>query len=165
MTTSGAPAFGLTQTQSMPGGGGIVPLVSIAISKPRACNAAISGGSSCNSGSPPVQTTKRGRRSFRPQRRDPVGERVGIAVAAALGAVHADKIGVAECADRVGPVLLAPGPQIAAGKPAEHRRPPGQRPLALQRVEDFLDGVGHAPPTKTSHPRRRKSQAGQAPQP
>ena len=35
----------------------MVPLVSTAIQKPRACKAAINGASSCNGGSPPVQTT------------------------------------------------------------------------------------------------------------
>ena len=43
----------------MPGGGCKVPLVSIAMRKPFACSAAISGLSSCSKGSPPVQTTKR----------------------------------------------------------------------------------------------------------
>src|SRR5580704_8630761 len=57
--TSGAPAFGLTQSQSRPGGGARVPLVSTAISKPRAWTAPISAASSCNKGSPPVSTTNR----------------------------------------------------------------------------------------------------------
>ena len=43
-TTSGAPALGLTQSQSMPGGGGTVPLVSTATSNPSACSASSSGG-------------------------------------------------------------------------------------------------------------------------
>ncbi len=51
------PIFGLTQIQSTPAGTGRVPLVSIAISKPAACIASISGASSCSSGSPPVNTT------------------------------------------------------------------------------------------------------------
>src|SRR5208337_4499980 len=57
--TSGAPALGLTQIQSRPGGGASVPLVSTAASKPRAWTAPISAASSCNKGSPPVKTTNR----------------------------------------------------------------------------------------------------------
>ena len=38
-----APALGLTQIQSRPAGAAIVPLVSTAISKPRACSASMSG--------------------------------------------------------------------------------------------------------------------------
>src|SRR5471030_1173729 len=56
-TTSLEPIFGLTQIQSTPAGTGKVPLVSMAISKPTACIAAISSRSSCSSGSPPVKTT------------------------------------------------------------------------------------------------------------
>src|SRR5580704_4105739 len=56
---SGAPAFGLTQSQSRPGGGARVPLVSTAISKPLAWTAQISAASSCNKGSPPVNTINR----------------------------------------------------------------------------------------------------------
>ena len=40
---SSAPALGLTQIQSRPAGAAIVPLVSTAISKPRACKRAIEG--------------------------------------------------------------------------------------------------------------------------
>ena len=39
--TSGAPALGLTQTQSSDGGAGLVPLVSTATSKPRWCSSEI----------------------------------------------------------------------------------------------------------------------------
>ena len=53
-TAKGASALGLTQIQSSPSGGTIVPLVSTAISKPCACSAAINGASTCSSGSPPV---------------------------------------------------------------------------------------------------------------
>ena len=42
-----------------------------------------------------------------------------------------------------GPVLLAAGPQVAAGEPAEHGRPAGVGALALQGVEDLLDQVAH----------------------
>ena len=57
--------------------------------------------------------------------------------------VRAHKIGVAELADGRGAVRLAARPEIAAGKAAEDRGAPGLRALALQRVEDFLDGVTH----------------------
>src|SRR5471030_3006635 len=53
-TTSLEPIFGLTQIQSTPAGTGKVPLVSMAISKPTACIAAISSRSSCSSGLPPA---------------------------------------------------------------------------------------------------------------
>ena len=41
----------------------------------------------------------------------------------------------------VGAILLAAGPQIAAGKAAEDGGAPGVRALALQRVENLFDGV------------------------
>src|SRR5262249_41182766 len=59
VNTRSASALGLTQIQSNPLGAGRVPLVSTAILKLRACNAAMSASSICNSGSPPVHTTKR----------------------------------------------------------------------------------------------------------
>src|ERR1700682_6176469 len=62
-------------------------------------------------------------------------------VFAALGAVGTDEFGVAEFADRRGAVLLAAGPQIAAGKTAEHGRTAGLRALALQREEYLFDRV------------------------
>ena len=55
--TRGAPAFGLTQTQSREDGAERVPLVSTATSKSRACSSSIRFSSSWSSGSPPVQTT------------------------------------------------------------------------------------------------------------
>ena len=54
---SGAPALGLTQIQSRPSGGRRVPLVSIAIVKPRSESSRTRAASICSSGSPPVQTT------------------------------------------------------------------------------------------------------------
>ena len=47
------------------------------------------------------------------------------AEAAAALSIGADEIGIAELADRGGAILLSPGPEIAAGKAAEHRRAPG----------------------------------------
>ena len=62
---------------------------------------------------------------------------------AAADTIGADEIGVAEAADRVRAIFLAAAPQVAAGKAAEHRRPPGLGALALQGVENFFDAVGH----------------------
>ena len=67
----------------------------------------------------------------------------GGAELAAAVAVGAHEFGVAERADRRGAILLVPAPEIAACEAAEDGRPPGVRSLALQRVEDLLDGVGH----------------------
>ena len=64
-----------------------------------------------------------------------------LGAAPAAFAVGADKVRVAELADRRCAVALATGPEVTAGKPAEHRRPPGARALALQGVKNFLDAV------------------------
>jgi hypothetical protein len=53
----------------------------------------------------------------------------------------ADKIRVAELADRSRAILLATTPQIASSEAAEHCGAPGVRTLALERVENFLHGV------------------------
>src|SRR5471030_3006637 len=58
-------------------------------------------------------------------------------------AVGADEVGVAELADGAGAVAFAAGPQIAAGKTAEHGGTPGMSALALQGVKDFFDTVSH----------------------
>ncbi len=63
--------------------------------------------------------------------------------AAAAFAVDADEIGVAELADRGRAILLAAGPEIAAGKTAKHRRASGLSAFALQRLENLLDRIGH----------------------
>jgi len=60
---------------------------------------------------------------------------------AAAFAVDADEIGVAELAVGFGAILLAAGPQIAAGKAAEDGGATRVRTLALQRVENLLHGV------------------------
>src|SRR6185437_11524188 len=65
-------------------------------------------------------------------------------ISAAVRAIHAHEIGVAETAGRGGAILLAARPEIAAGEAAEHRRAASLSPLALQRLEDFLDGIAHA---------------------
>ncbi|NBP73184.1 MAG: hypothetical protein EBU57_08505, partial [Alphaproteobacteria bacterium] len=59
-TASLCSAFGLTQTQSSPGGRGRVPLVSIARNAPGAAQARISAASSWSAGSPPVNTMNGG---------------------------------------------------------------------------------------------------------
>ena len=43
--------------------------------------------------------------------------------------------------NRAGPVPLPARPQVAPGKAQEHGRHAGVGAFALQRVEDFLDGV------------------------
>ena len=122
----------------------MVPLVSMPISKPCACSAAISGvvqlqqrlaAGADDIGLPP---------RLRPLRRTARASAARIRELAAAGPVGADEIGVAEFAHRLRAVPLQPAPQIAAGKAQEHRGPAGVRALALQRVIDFLDPVGHA---------------------
>ena len=120
--------------------------------------------SSCSSGSPPVQTTRRG--SPAPPRhsgRDAVGQGLGVGELAAARAVHADEIGVAEGADGRGAVLLAPAPQVAAGEAQNTAGRPAWPPSPCSGEEDFLDGVGHAPPGRPlgRSPAARSSQAGQ----
>ncbi len=106
-----------------------------------------------------------------PCRRDRVGQRLRIRKAAAPWTVHANKVGVAEGADRLGPVGLAPGPEVAARKSAEHGRPAGLPPLPLQGQEDFLDRVAHGASsgrpcaTHSDQPLDLSSHAGQMPQP
>lgn len=53
-------------------------------------------------------------------------------------AVHAHKLCIAELADRRRAIALAPRPQIASRKPAEHRRAPGLRAFTLQRIKISL---------------------------
>ena len=78
-----------------------------------------------------------------PLRRDMACQLGRFAEGAAQRAIGANKVGIAKAADRLGPVLLAAVPEVAAGKAAEHGRPAGLQAFALQRVEDFLDLVGH----------------------
>ncbi|MNT29749.1 hypothetical protein D3C72_1655060 [compost metagenome] len=83
-------------------------------------------------------------RALRPFRGDRRGQFPGGTVLAAAGAIGADEIRVAELAYRAGAVLFPAAPQVAAGKAAEHRGAAGVGAFALQRIEDFLDGVSHA---------------------
>ena len=71
------------------------------------------------------------------------GQILGRGELAAVLAVGPDEVGVAEGADGLGPVLLAAGPQVAAGKAAEHGGLAGLAAFTLQGEEDFLDGIGH----------------------
>ena len=71
------------------------------------------------------------------------GERLGVGEFPAAGSVGPEEVGIAERADRVGPVLLPPGPEITSGKPAEHRGAAGVGALSLKGVEDLFHGVGH----------------------
>ena len=113
------------------------------IAKPRACSASIKGGIDLQ------QRLAAGQHHIAvgvragPLRGDGVGEFVGRGIAAAQRAVGADKIGVAELAGRGGAVLLAAAPEVAAGKPAKHRRAAGMRAFALQGQKDLLDRVTH----------------------
>ena len=77
-------------------------------------------------------------RAADPFGRDGVGELIGAAVAATLGAVGSNEVGVAELADRVVAIALAPGPEVAASKAAEHGGAANIGALALQRQEYFF---------------------------
>src|ERR1700683_1191472 len=59
----------------------------------------------------------------------------------AAGAIRIGKIRIAELADGGSAIDLAARPEIAAGKAAEDGGAPVLRTFALQRVEDFFDGV------------------------
>src|SRR5262249_20941234 len=72
-----------------------------------------------------------------------VSQRVGACVASAQRAVGADESGITEAADSGLAVLLAPAPQIAARKAAEHGGAAGLRALALQGHENLFDRVAH----------------------
>ena len=51
------------------------------------------------------------------------------------------KIRVAELADGIDSIRLVSRPQVAAGKAAEHRGPPGVNAFPLQGIENLLDRV------------------------
>ena len=67
----------------------------------------------------------------------------GIELSSAI-AVGADKIRVAELANRLYSVYFTAGPQIATGKTTKHGSAAGLTALALQGVKDLLDGIGHS---------------------
>jgi hypothetical protein len=67
----------------------------------------------------------------------------GIELSSAI-AVGADKIRVAELANRLRSIYFTAGPQIATGKSTKHGSATGLATLALQCVKDLFDGIGHA---------------------
>ena len=140
---NGVVPFGLTVIQSRPGGTRSVPLVSTAISNRRSWSADSSAASTCNSGSPPVSTTKSLRRAAAPHPLDGNPKGTRVVEAAAAFPIHADEVRVAEIARRRRAIHLSSAPQIAAGEAAEHRRPAGVTAFALQRVKHFLDRIRH----------------------
>jgi hypothetical protein len=98
--------------------------------------------SSCNNGSPPGADDE-ALAIASPSARDSFGQLRGARKAPAARAIGADEIGIAEAASRRGTIFFAAGPEIAAGKAAENGGTPSLPPLALQRVENFFDGIGH----------------------
>ena len=78
-------------------------------------------------------------RAGEPRLRDGGGQRGGVGEALA-----ADEVRIAEPTGCRGAVHFPPGPQIAAGEPAEHGGAAGLAALALQRGEEFFDDVAHA---------------------
>jgi len=87
-----------------------------------------------------------GRISGWPQAVDLGRQQVRFLELAAAFAIGADEIGIAELAHGARAVGFAPGPEVAAGKPAKHGRPPSMGALALQGVEDLFDAVSHGKP-------------------
>ena len=142
-----ASALGLTQIQSMPAGGGSVPLVSTRDREARACSASISGCVELQQRLAAGADDKAAARSppRASARRPPRPAPSASANLPPPGAVGADEIGVAEAADRArrGPPR---GPSTGCSRRSGRTPParPAVRALALQRVEDLLDRVGHA---------------------
>lgn len=63
------------------------------------------------------------------------------AISPSLRTIGPNKVGIAELADRMRPVDLAAGPEIATCKSAKHRSAPDMAAFPLQREEYFLDCV------------------------
>lgn len=61
--------------------------------------------------------------------------------ASARRAVHADKIGIAEAADCRCAVGFTARPKVTSREATKDGGTPGIPPLALERIEDLLDGV------------------------
>ncbi len=93
----------------------------------------------------PGEDHKAPQRGARPSLSNCLRKLRGTLKTAASRPVGTDKIGIAELADRRAAILLAAGPQISAGETAEHGRTPRRGALDLQRLEDFFDGISHAP--------------------
>lgn len=66
----------------------------------------------------------------------------GIKFAASCS-IYADKISIAELTNRSGAIGFPARPEVASCEAAEDRSAAGLRTLALQRVENFFDGVAH----------------------
>jgi hypothetical protein len=80
-----------------------------------------------------------------PERRDKVGEFVHR-VPATVAAIRTDEVCVAPpCAgtQRALAMLGTTRPEIAAAEAQEDGGPSSVHALALQRIEDFFDGVAH----------------------
>jgi hypothetical protein len=77
----------------------------------------------------------------RPQAGDGIGQGSGGRLLVAEFAIGADEIGVAEAADGAGTVRFAPGPEVAAGEAAKHRRATGLRAFALEGIENLFYAV------------------------
>ena len=78
-----------------------------------------------------------------PLRLDRVREVVLSRVAVPARSIGTHKIRVTERALRAAAVLLAPRPEIAAGKATEHSWAPRMRTLTLQGQENFFHGITH----------------------
>src|SRR5919202_121548 len=72
-----------------------------------------------------------------------IGKRCSIAKSSTPATVCAHEIRITEAAYRRLSVRLTARPEIAAREAAEDGRTAGLGPLALQRIEDFLDRVAH----------------------
>ena len=153
------PALGLTQTQSIAAGTGRVPLVSIAMVKPRACKAAISGvvdlqhrlaagehdeiragvaGSRARTRPQAPRRSRSGRRRRRPCRRSRCrrsgsGRRRGPARAPTT-----------DCSRRSGRTRRR-GPR-SRPRPAACRKSPSPRTCGIPRAAGPLDQAGGAKP-------------------
>ena len=79
---------------------------------------------------------------------DPLVRGRGLELASRLGRKGHDLVWAAledrDAATRQAAIGLAARPEVAAREAAEHRRASGAGAFTLERVEDLLDGVGHA---------------------
>jgi hypothetical protein len=81
------------------------------------------------------------RLAARPYVLDRRGKVFRVGKAAASRAIHADKIRIAEAADRAAPVIFLARPEIAARKAAEYGGAARVRALALQSEKYFLHRI------------------------
>ena len=140
-----APALGLTQIQSSPGGGASVPLVSTAISKPAAWRASTARVELQQRLPAGADHEAAALRLGRPGRGDGSASSSARGEPPAAGSVGAHEVGVAEPADGGARSSSRPVQRL---HPANRQKTAGRpvvRALALQRVEDLLDRVAHTP--------------------